>query len=304
MKTAKRRYGICLVIALICLLYPGGDSTAEPAAISQCDRNPRTIRALVIGGMVNESDLWIEVAGMFEQKTGYKVEVVRSAPAEVISSLFRTGVADLLTQHTADITTDLVADGYGINMRPWAHNDHVIVGPPYDPAGIAGMTDGVQAFAAIAAAGELGQARFVDLWGAGKREVAQAMADGANIYPPRGAWFVKDGSINPRNQLNYVASLGDAYAVFGRVPIATGRQDPAGLEVMVKGHHTLQRPFVVMEANPARFPCTNSVGARKLSDFLISSQVQTFLAQYLRDEFDGLPPFQPLRMGAFDESGE
>jgi tungstate transport system substrate-binding protein len=254
--------------------------------------------------MVNESDLWIEVAGMFERKTGYRVEVVRSAPAGVISDLFRTGVADLLTQHSADITTDLVADGYGINMRPWAHNDHVILGPPNDPAGIAGMTDAVEAFAAIAAAGQLGQARFVDLWGAGKREVAEHLGDEAGLHPPRGNWLVRDGSINPQNQLVYVASLLDAYALFGRVPIQTGRQDPAGLEVMVKGHPALQRPFIVMEANPARFPCTNTVGARKLSDFLVSDEVQAFLAEYLIDEFDGIPPFQPLRMGAFDDAGE
>lgn len=267
----------------------------------RCDRDFRVIRALVIGGMVNETDVWAKVAEMFEGKTGYQVEVVKSGPTHVIAPLFETGVADLLTQHSADVTTDLVADGYGVNMRPWAHNEAVILGPPHDPAGIAGMTDAVQAFAKIAAAGKLGQARFVDLWGAGKRDVAGDLAEESNTYPPNGGWLVSDASANEKGQLAYVASLGDAYALFGRTPVITGKQDTSGLQIMVGSGPALQRPFIVMEANPKRFPCTNVVGARKLSDFLLSRQVQTFLSSYLADEFGGIPPILPLRMGAFSE---
>ena len=49
------------------------------------------------------------------------------------------------------LTTDLVCDGYGINMRPWTRNDLVIYGPPEDPAHIRGMKDGVAALRMIAA---------------------------------------------------------------------------------------------------------------------------------------------------------
>jgi tungstate transport system substrate-binding protein len=38
-------------------------------------------------------------------------------------------------------------------MRPWALNEHVVVGPKEDPAGIAGAVDGAEAMARIAAAG-------------------------------------------------------------------------------------------------------------------------------------------------------
>jgi tungstate transport system substrate-binding protein len=70
----------------------------------------------------------------------------------------RAGKVDLLTMHSGDITTDLVADGYGTDMRPWTRNELCIVGPPDDPAHVRGMTNGVAALKKIAAA----KAHFVD----------------------------------------------------------------------------------------------------------------------------------------------
>ncbi len=266
------------------------------------ETHPLVIRALVIGGMAQTTDTWQAIVEMFEEETNYTVELVKTGNVFVIDPLFRAGMADLLTQHSADITTDLVADGYGVNIRPWAHNEHVIMGPASDPAGIAGMTDAVEAFKKIAAAGKQGNVLFVDLWGAGKREVARHLANKAGIYPPSGGWMVVDASPDSRNQLFYVASLGNAYSLFGRAPVISGRQDPAGLEIMVGGGPDLQRPFMVMAANPEKFPCTNVIGAKKLSEFLLSKQVQEFLPTYLVDDFGGEPPFQPLRLDAFNDT--
>ena len=64
--------------------------------------------------------------------------------------------------HSSDKTTDLVADGFGVNLRPWARNEHTIVGPASDPAGIRGMKDGADALKKIAEA----HAPFVDFYGA------------------------------------------------------------------------------------------------------------------------------------------
>lgn len=159
------------------------------------------------------------------------------------------------------------------------------------------MTDGAEALKKIAAAGQLGQARFVDLWGNGKREVAQDLWTKAGIYPVNKPWFVKDNSDSENRQLVYTATLGNAYAFFGRVPVIAGRVNTGGLQIMVEGDLAMQRPFIVIEANPERFPCANRVGAKKLSSFLLSEEVQEFLPQYKVDEFLGLPPFYPLRNG-------
>lgn len=112
-------------------------------------------------------------------------------------------------------------------------------------------------------------------------------------------WFVKDASNSEGQQLVYTASLGNAYCLFGRVPVVTRKVNTGGLQIMVEGDQAMQRPFVVMEANPQRFPCANSVGARKLAAYLLSKEIQELLLQFRVDEFLGLPPFYPLRNGAF-----
>jgi len=73
--------------------------------------------------------LWQEIAKMFEAQTGYRVEVVATGPRPILDTAMRAGKVDLLTMHSGDITTDLVADGFGINMRPWTRNELCIVGP-------------------------------------------------------------------------------------------------------------------------------------------------------------------------------
>jgi tungstate transport system substrate-binding protein len=290
-------HGVILVVAAVLAALPL-PAVAE-SACGGSERDPRVVRAVVIGGMTREVDLWPEIARKFEEKTGYRVELVDTGTVEVIAGTFAAGEADLLTMHSSDTTTNLVADGYGVNMRPWAHNDLVILGPATDPAGIKGMTDGVEALKKIAAAGELGLARFVDLWGTGKREVAQDLWTKTGIYPVNKTWFVKDNSDSENRQLVYTASLGNAYCLFGRVPVVGRKVNTGGLQIMVEGDTAMQRPYIVMEANPQRFPCANDVGARKLSDFLLSREIQEFLPHYKVDEFLGLPPFHPLRNAAF-----
>src|SRR5215472_3765606 len=109
------------------------------------------VRCAVIGGMTM-TGLWPEIAKMFEAETGYHVEVVATGERPLLDKAIRSGQVDLLTMHSGDITTDIVADGIGINMRPWTRNELVIVGPTNDPAGIRGMTNGAAALQKIAAA--------------------------------------------------------------------------------------------------------------------------------------------------------
>lgn len=294
----NKMYGVIVVVAAVLATSPL--PAVADAGCGGTERDPRVVRVAVIGGMTREVDLWSAVAQKFEEKTGYRVELIATGTTDVIAEAFAAGEADLLTMHSSDATTNLVADGYGVNMRPWAHNDLVIMGPKTDPAGIQGMTDGVEALKKIAAAGELGLARFVDLWGGGKRDVGQDLWTKTGVYPVNKTWFARDSSDSENKQLVYTASLGNAYCLFGRVPVVTKKVNTGGLQIMVEGDLAMQRPYIVIEANPRRFPCANDVGARKLSNFLLSREIQDFLPHYMVDEFLGLPPFYPLRDAAFD----
>jgi tungstate transport system substrate-binding protein len=247
--------------------------------VSSCSRSvetpadTHTVRCAVIGGMTM-TGLWQEIARMFEAQTGYRVEVVATGPRPILDAAMRAGKVDLLTMHSGDITTDLVADGYGVNMRPWTRNELCIVGPPDDPAHVRGMTNGAAALRKIAGA----RARFVDFEGIGSRELVHTLWRLADTEP-RGDWVLKDGTVSRWNILQF-ARTNDAYVVVGYIPAHTGKMYAEGMEILVKGDPVMRRPFIVMETNPQKFPNANSVGARALSDFLLSDRVQNFLLEF------------------------
>lgn len=249
--------------------------------------DPRTIRCAVIGGMTM-TGLWPEIAKMFEEQTGYKVEVVATGPRPDLDKVMREGKVDLLTMHSGDITTDLVADGYGVNMRPWTRNELCIVGPPDDPAHIRGMTNGVEALKKIAAA----RSHFVDFQGIGSRELAHNLWTRAGLEP-KGDWVLRDDTVSKFNILQF-ARTNDAYVVVGYIPARLQKMNASGMEIFVKDDPTMRRPFIVMETNPKKFPSANFAGAQALSDFLLSPKVQNFLLEFGTQPNGPGPLFYPV----------
>jgi tungstate transport system substrate-binding protein len=257
-----------LALLLVLQLLPAScDRKTETAA------DTRVVRCAVIGGMTM-TGLWPEIARRFEAETGRKAEVVVTGPRPELDKAMRDGKVDLLTMHSGDITTDLVADGFGVNMRPWTRNELCVIGPPEDPAGVRGMTNGAAALRKISEA----KARFVDFQGIGSRELTHNLWRAAGV-DPKGEWVLRDGALTKWNILQFARS-NHAYVVVGYIPAQTGRMPATGMEVLVKGDPAMRRPYIVMEANPKRFPKANHAGARALSDFLVSPQLQQLLLEF------------------------
>jgi tungstate transport system substrate-binding protein len=185
----------------------------------------------------------------------------------------------------------LVSDGYGENMRPWARNDLVIVGPVSDPAKIRGLQDGALALKTIAAV----QAPLVDFQGIGSRELAHNLWKKAGVQP-KGDWLLKDESLTGELVIDFARQHG-AYVLVGRIPVLSGRMPSGSMEIMVQGDPAMRRSFIVMEANPKKFPQTNKAGARALSDYLLSAKTQEFLRAFGAKQPGGIPLFHPV---AFD----
>lgn len=244
----------------------------------------RPIRVAVIGGMTM-TGMWQELVAQFEAETGWKTELVTTGPKDVLSEPFKRGEVDLLTMHSSDKTTDLVADGYGTNLRPWARNEHSIVGPASDPAGIRGMKDGAEALKKIAAA----KALFVDFYGLGSRELTHKLWQRAGLKP-EGEWVLKDESPSPQEVVAF-AEKKQAYVVVGRIPVTHGKMTLGAMEVLVHGDPEMRRPYVVMEANPKKFPNVNSAGARVLADWLAGPKGQKFLVEHGRKAPGGVALF-------------
>lgn len=260
------RIFFALVLAFVVFATSCGRQITAPS-------DDRVVRCAVIGGMTM-TGLWQQIAQMFEARTGYHVEVVVTGPRPILDAAMRAGKVDLLTMHSGDITTDLVADGYGVDMRPWTRNELCIVGPPDDPAHVRGMTNGAAALQKIAAA----KAHFVDFEDIGSRELVHTLWTQSGV-DPRGDWLLKDETVSRWNILQFARS-NDAYVVVGYIPAKTGKMPAAGMEILVQNDPVMRRPFIVMETNPKKFPQTNSAGAKALADFLLSPEVQNFLLTF------------------------
>lgn len=266
------------------LLNTACDKKADAAATPA---DPHVVRCAVIGGMTM-TGLWQAISKMFEEQTGYRVEVVATGPRPELDKVMREGKVDLLTMHSGDITTDLVADGCGMDMRPWTRNELCIVGPLDDPAHIRGMTNGADALRKIGQA----RARFVDFQGIGSRELAHTLWRLSGM-DPKGDWVIRDDTVSKFNILQF-ARTNDAYVVVGFIPAEMGKMPAGGMEILVKGDPVMRRPFIVMETNPRKFPQVNYSGARALSDFLLSDKVQNFLLQFGRGANGPGPLFFPV----------
>jgi tungstate transport system substrate-binding protein len=260
---------------------------------SSCNRHaevaadPHVIRCAVIGGMTM-TGLWPELAKRFEAETDYHLQLVATGPRPILDAAMRAGKVDLLTMHSGDITTDLVADGFGINMRPWTRNELCILGPPGDPAHIRGLTNGADALRKIAEA----KANFVDFQGIGSRELTHSLWEHAGIEP-KGAWLIRDDTISKWDILQF-ARTNNAYVVVGYIPARFQKMRAEGMEILVKNDPIMRRPFIVMEANPKKFPHANSAGARALSDFLLSPKTQNFLLEFSYQTNSTGPLFFPV----------
>jgi tungstate transport system substrate-binding protein len=268
--------GIGCFLGLLILISPATRGDEKPP-----------VRVAVIGGMM-KTGLWPEIARRFEKDTAYKVQLTMSGPRELLAEAFREGKADLLTMHSGDISTDLVADGFGMNLRPWTRNEFVIIGPRGDPAGIRGLHDGAVALERIA----IKRSPLVDFQNIGTRELTAKLWKKAGLRP-QGPWLLKDESDNSEDVLEF-ARKKQAYVVLGRIPVLQGIFSADGMEILVQGDPEMRRPFIVMEANPKKFPDANSSGARSLADYLLSEKTQNFLLQFGTNSPGGMPLFYPV----------
>lgn len=257
---------------------------ASATLLAACKKpDPAPVRVAVIGGMTM-SGLWPMVAEAFTARTGIPVELAATGPKDVLEEAFRAGDVDLLTMHSSDVATTLVADGLAKNMRPWTFNEHVIVGPPDDPARIRGMWDGAAALARIAK----GRHSFVEARNTGSQTVAQALWKKAGVRPV-GDWLIADASSHSQAVVEF-ARARHAYVITGRIPILTGKIPSHGMEILVEGDPCMRRPYVVLEATHS----ANPDGAKILADFLLSPEGQQVLLLHAQRQVGGRHLFFPV----------
>ncbi|WP_026187962.1 substrate-binding domain-containing protein [Methyloversatilis universalis] len=245
------------------------------------------VRVSVVGGLVL-SGVWPALVGRASKATGLRIETVAAAPKEGVVPVFRNGEADLLLIHGSDETYGLLAAGLAAPLRAWAMNEHVIVGPKEDPAGIAGAPGITEALRRIVAA----DAPLIGFRDAGSFAIVHGAFRALGQRPgPRQQLY--DDAESPQQVLRSAADK-RGYAVVGHIPVAFGKMPSAGMAVLLKGDPAMRRVYVVVEPGP-RHPANQRQRelARQLTDYLVSPAGQADLAA--ADKEAGGPWVFPLQ---------
>ena len=215
---------------------------------------------------------------------GLRVRTLVAGSGEALE-LGRRGDADVLLVHAPRAEARFVAEGLATRREPVMSNDFVLVGPPGDPAEVAGMRPAA-ALARIARR----ESRFVsrgDSSGTHEREIALWREAGV---APAGAWYIETGQGQAMNL--QVASERGGYTLTDRATYTVLR-DALALTPLVESPEELINVYSAIIPVASRQPELAAV----LVDWLRSAPGREAIASY---RLDGAaePLFRPLAADA------
>jgi tungstate transport system substrate-binding protein len=245
--------------------------------------NPELIMASTTS--TRDSGLMDVLIPIFEQQTGYKMKPVYVGTGAAIQ-MGQQGNADVLLVHSPSQEKTFMDGGYGINRLLVMHNDFIIVGPAYDPAGIKGLTVATDALQKIANAqinfysrGDKSGTDTLEkaLW----KKINISVSDNSTSNPK---WYIEGGTGTGMLDLLRIASEKNAYTITDRAAYIANKAI-LSLDIMVQGDPGLLNIYHVIQVNPAKFSNVNIDGAKAFSDFMVSAATQAVIAKFGLDKY-------------------
>ncbi len=271
---------ISIVIFALILVRCSGKTSNEnaPETAERADIILATTTSTQDSGLL---DLLLPI---FQENNGYLVKTVAVGTGKALK-MAEEGNADVLLVHAPAAEKELMESGIGKERFLLMHNDFVIVGPPGDPAMVAGLNSTDEALARISNSGSSFVSRGDDS-GTHKQELA--LWNEANIEPA-GEWYLESGQ--GMGASLKIASEKSAYTLADRGTYFALREN-LDLDVFVEGHPSLLNVYHVILVNPDIWPNVNYEGASAFAKFLTSAEIQTLIGEFGIDRF-GQPLFTP-----------
>ena len=246
------------------------------------EQEKRDVVILATTTSVQDSGLLDVLMPLFEERTGYRLKPIAVGTGAALAMAAR-GEADVVLVHAPEAEREFMAQGYGSERLLVMHNDFVIVGPPDDPAGVAGLGP-VEALRKIAATGSLFISRGDD---SGTHKLELRLWQQAGIDPSGQGWYQQSGQ--GMGATLTIAAQKRGYTLTDRATYLALRRT-FDLTVLVEGDRQLYNVYHVMMVNPSLHPKVNAKGARAFVEFLVSPEAQEVIARFGIDRY-GQPLF-------------
>lgn len=263
-----------LVIVMAVLFSGCGSAPAKQEAAKQVPVNKDLILATTTS--TQDSGLLDVLLPVFEKNTGYKVKTIAVGTGQALA-MGQKGEADVLLVHAPEAEKKVMASGATINRFLVMHNDFVLVGAPRDLAQVKGKT-ALEALTMIEKKQEYFLSRGDD---SGTDKMEKALWKQAGIKPAS-PWYQECGA--GMGQTLKIADEKQGYAMTDRATYLAQKKN-LSLQVLVEGDAKLLNVYHVMTVNSEKFSKANQLGAKAFSDFLLSNEGQTLIANYGKDKF-------------------
>lgn len=257
-------------------------------SVSSTD-TPETADRLTIaaGTTTADSGLLDQLHSDFEERFDTRVDaVIRGTGAALRTA--RDGDCDLVLVHARSLEDVFLREGAGINRRAVMVNDFIVVGPPDDPAEIAGR-DPAAAFQAIAA----DETPFLSRGDESGTHIREQQLWSEAGVDPSGEWYSETGQ--GMGQTLTLAAQNSGYTLADRgsfLNVASGDSLAAHVDSGIENPPPLLRnEYAVIPVNPARHD-----GAYTLAMAYVGYLTGPGQAHIESFSIDGQQAFRPIAL--------
>ena len=261
---------------------PDVSETDAPQSEAKADESQANVENPVIRlsttTSVNDSGLLPYLLPVFEQATGYKVEVQSAGTGAAIQKAI-DGNADLILVHAKASEEQFIEDGYGVERLPFMYNFFVIVGPKDDPAGIADCENAAEAFAKIRES----ESKFVsrgDDSGTHKAELKIWGDDAPDASAD--SWYISAGQ--GMGACLTMASEQQAYCLTDKATFLS-MQAELELGLLLEKGDDMKNTYSLIAVNPEKIDGLNTEGAQALINWMLSDEASEMIAKYGQEQY-------------------
>ncbi len=254
------------------------------------DSEENVILKLATTTSTEDSGLLDELLVIFQQETGYGVDVIATGTGQALE-LGKRGDADVLLVHAEELEKEFIKDGYGTKRVAVMYNDFVIVGPVDDPAGLKEVDFMEEAMDKIPKKGQESKASFVSRGdGSGTHNKEILLWEKFEIEYEGQKWYNSLGQ-GMGDTLIFSNEI-KGYTLSDRSTFITMEDRLENLQIIYENDDLLNNPYSLIPVNPDKFQSVKKEAAEELVEFFVRDDIQEKISEFGIESY-GQPLFVP-----------